>query len=130
MKKIGCISLEPIHFNEPAAQTIGAPGITPEILENRRLVTGRLSVKGQTTLDQIKEEFRKRYGVEVRFRWSQYAGCTMCPCSPGFNVLVEGDQVRSKRLTEDYRVNVYASGDSGFDFRPAKYGRFSDGGGK
>jgi hypothetical protein len=21
---------------------------------------------------------------DVKVRWSQYAGCTMCPCSPGF----------------------------------------------
>lgn len=27
--------------------------------------------------------------VDTKIKWSQYAGCTSCPCSPGF--IIEGD---------------------------------------
>lgn len=33
----------------------------------------------------IKAELEKRWGIEVKLRWSQKAGCS-CPCSPAFFV--------------------------------------------
>jgi len=61
------------------------------------------SVKGETILENLVErhvrpftEYRKvlvaaleSIGIdtsELKFNWSKYAGCTMCPCSPGFVV--------------------------------------------
>ena len=44
----------------------------------------------------VQKELRDA-GIEGKVRWSQHAGCTMCPCSPGFildtTIFDDGDPV-------------------------------------
>lgn len=37
-------------------------------------------------MESIKKNYPEEYGLMdgVKWKWDQYAGCSMCPCSPGF----------------------------------------------
>ena len=71
--------------------------------------------KGETLLDNLENRRSRPYNLyrkqviptvlkamglpeDTKVRWSQYAGCSMCPCSPGFII-------DSERGTEVF-VNV------------------------
>ncbi len=71
------------------------------VLENLVARTFRPKVLYRTVFDEVFE--KASVGKPERITWDQYAGCAMCPCSPGFvldgifNVSIyvtyEGDQV-------------------------------------
>jgi hypothetical protein len=88
--------------------TIEIKGATITVLPRRNYGNGRdywksprmyVSVADETVFDNIANRKRRPYNVYKtlihstnlasvldlnEFRWSQKAGCTMCPCSPGF----------------------------------------------
>ena len=45
----------------------------------------------------------RSFGGTPKASWSQKCGCSMCPCSPGFNLNVEGDfYVQVDVAADDY----------------------------
>ena len=87
MKKIGVLYLNAEHFESEAAQTIGTPIIGPDMKQrilNRRRVDGRLTLLGKELKRQTIAYFKEKFGIDVILCWSRNAGCSMCPCSPGF----------------------------------------------
>jgi hypothetical protein len=69
-----------------------------------------ISFKGETILDNLNNRVSRPHnqlkpiveaalfleGIEhTKIRWSQKAGCRMCPCSPGF--IVEGTSFENRR---------------------------------
>lgn len=51
----------------------------------------------------LVEKELKDAGVQGKVRWSQYAGCKMCPCSPGF---VLEDAIRDDGRPIDVYITV------------------------
>jgi hypothetical protein len=43
---------------------------------------------------------------DIIVRYSRYCGCTMCPCSPGFNINVKGFEAASIYYVVDIWVEV------------------------
>lgn len=122
MKKIGVLYLSPEHFQSEAAQTIGAPLVGPnleQIFRNRRAVDGRLTPLGYQMQRATIAYFKANYGIDVVLRWSRKAGCSMCPCSPGF--VIKSAQARYYgRLGKKYgaqEFNVWVEGNK-LDPRP------------
>lgn len=92
MNKIGSLFLNPSHFASEANQTIGAPIIGPnmeQLILNRRGANSELTPAGNSVLAQVRWHFKSNHNVKVYIRWSRYAGCSTCPCSPGFNIMVD-----------------------------------------
>ena len=131
-KRIGTFYLSARHFQDEANQTVGKPGVGPnmmEIFQNRRSVTGRLTDLGKQAKKNVVEYFKKTYGVKVKLWWSQKAGCTMCPCSPGFMIMAEievGSGIyfpRSSHHNRDNKVTIHMKdGTEVFDIREPKWG--------
>lgn len=126
-QRIGQIFLSPSHFQDAAAKTMGQPALSDEVISNRRAVRGKLNEKGKQALERIAAEFERRFDVHVTFKWSLKAGCSMCPCSPGFNayIAVPEGQLFVSRLREEERVDVWVADDGSFRMDPAQYGRFA-----
>lgn len=93
MKKIGVLYMDGTFFNDEAAKTMGMPAIAGVVIKNRRAVTGKLTEAGKAWKKKVVAWFMKHYGVEVKLRWSRYAGCSMCPCSPGFKIMVDVNNI-------------------------------------
>ena len=102
MRKIGTLHMDGKYFNDEASETMGAPGLTPEILSNRRKVTGQLTKEGKEWKKFVIDWFKCEYGVDVKLSWSIYAGCSMCPCSPGFVIRIDNDKVIGPRTYKSW----------------------------
>lgn len=91
MNKIGTLYLDPKHYASEANQTVGAPIVGPNmevLIANRRESDSALTPAGEKVLEQVRYHFKANYNVKVYIRWSRFAGCSTCPCSPGFNIMV------------------------------------------
>ncbi len=131
MNKIGVLYLDREHFADEANQSIGAPALTSSVVMKRRAVTSRLSNVGAKMKFGAIDFIKKTFGVDVKLQWSQYAGCSMCPCSPGFNILTESknlpDGLKSyyrRKIREQERFSIFIK-DSSYDLRYSEYGVFS-----
>jgi len=94
-------------FMDEANKTIGKPGISMEVFENRRKVTSRLTNKGEDVVKTILGIFEKHLGREVVAKWDRYCGCSMCPCSPGFRL--KTNLGTHRQMKEDDRIQIYIS---------------------
>lgn len=90
--RVGSLYLTPKCFEDAANQTIGKPGLSQDIFANRRNVTAKLSDFGKEKMKKIKEVIKSRFGITVAFHFDKLCGCTMCPCSPGFKIVVKVDK--------------------------------------
>jgi hypothetical protein len=125
MKRIAELYLRGDAFADEANQTIGKPALTDEVINNRRRVTSRLTDVGREQLAKVADYFAKNYGVEVKFKWNIHCGCNMCPCSPGFDVLVNCKGYRLQ-MRDENRANIWFKEDGKMDFRePEMKYRFS-----
>lgn len=106
--KIGELFLRGECFADEANQTIGAPALSEEVFLNRRRVTSRLTEEGKAAKKLVIEHFKSEYGLDIKLRWSAYCGCSMCPCSPGFNIIVEGASQWRPRGSSCLDVSVNA----------------------
>lgn len=111
MKKIGVLYLEPEHFLDEANKTIGLPLVgpdLPQIFRNRRQVTNRLNDAGKRMKSEAVHYFKKTFNIDVILRWSIHAGCSMCPCSPGFVILTDNQNTRYYgRLKDNQEINIW-----------------------
>ena len=97
MKKIGVFYLRSEHFVDEANKTVGQPGVGPDamkVFENRRKVTCRVTPQGRVLKEKAIEYFKKKYKIDVILCWSRFAGCSMCPCSPGFVIKTANENIR------------------------------------
>lgn len=125
IRKIGCLYLEPEHFTDEVNQTIGQPGLSSQIFQNRRNVTSRVNEKGQAIKEKVEKFFEQTYGWKVLLRWNRYCGCSMCPCSPGFDIKIELPEdvdsyalslLRSRAVTLSNKFDIFAK-DEELDIR-------------
>ncbi len=62
-----------------------------------------LTERGQARINRIKEDISNRVGVspyDVTHSYSKKAGCSMCPCSPGFLIKIDaGKFTFTKKFT-------------------------------
>lgn len=91
---IGVVYLDSKFFNDEAAETMGKPIVGADmakIIANRRAVKGRLTLAGQKALWEAEEFLLHKYGewLDLEIKWDRHAGCSTCPCSPGFKVKLE-----------------------------------------
>ena len=123
MIRIGSLFLPSEAFQDEANQTIGAPAFSDEVIGNRRNVTSRLTPAGQIFQQSVIALFKSKYKVDVVLRWNIHCGCTMCPCSPGFNILLKSvPQPVSTfsfrgRLRDEQRFNVWVKQHGRIDCR-------------
>lgn len=115
--RIGGVFMSAKNYADEANQTIGAP-LVPNletVLMNRRNVTNRLSKTGLEAKEKIIKFFKKEYGLEVELVWDIHAGCTMCPCSPGYKIMVKfnRDYERYSRLREQDKFKIFVGGRGG-----------------
>ena len=119
-RRIAQLYISNTGFADGANQTIGAPGITEEALINRRFVTSRLNDIGRAQLEKVRLFFKEKYGIDVSFKWNIKCGCSMCPCSPGFDVKV--DTMYHRNLSDDKHelAKIWFNNDGEMDFREPK----------
>ena len=99
-------------FADEANKTIGAPAITEEVILNRRKVTGRLTEIGEINKQKVIDYFKTNYSIDVKLKWNVKCGCSSCPCSPGFDVMVEETAISSAWIFRGrgkgcLRVNIW-----------------------
>lgn len=107
--KIGGFYMNSEYFQDEANQTIGQPLIGKEFEKrviNRRMVTARLTKKGKEKKQQFIEWFKNEFGVDIKLNWSKNCGCSMCPCSPGFEIKVEIPGGKHFFYSRDLRDNL------------------------
>jgi len=84
--RLGTLYLDPEHFVDEANKTVGKALTDASIFVNRRSVTARVNEDGEKIKAKVIKFFEDK-GIRVKLRWDKNAGCRMCPCSPGFNVI-------------------------------------------
>ena len=113
MRKIGVLYLDGEHFKDDANQTIGKPALTPDVIGNRRAVSARVNELGILVKSKAKLFFKEKYDFDIDLKWSKKAGCSMCPCSPGFNISIPNNQLEgqhyAKRVSEDDQINIWGN---------------------
>jgi len=119
MKSIGELYFSNNFFLDEESKTIGQPAIGENmmtILKNRRGVKGMLTPKGMEILKKVEQKIGKVFGGrKVKLKWDKYCGCSMCPCSPGFRVMI--DFTTGGTFREEHRFNLWINKDGSFDFR-------------
>lgn len=119
--KIGGLYLFDEKFwQDQANKTIGQPGVSGEIFQNRKRVTQKVTPDGEAIKQKTIQYFKDTYGIDVFLKWNIYCGCSMCPCSPGFDIVVT-DVVPQKRSQEDLRFDVFVKDNDELDVREPKY---------
>jgi len=84
---------------------------------NRREVTSKVNDNGKELKKKVVEYFKEKQGMDVSLSWSQKCGCTMCPCSPGFNILVKVPKMMGSYSGDEYLIDVFIGKDGGLDVR-------------
>jgi hypothetical protein len=131
--KCGGIYLNSANFAEDAGKTVGKALINKdadlyETVANRRSVKGKLTPAGDKALKKALEELQKAHpGKKFSIKWSIYAGCNMCPCSPGYVIYEEADlkSWEQARGQEDKKIDCFIGPKGKIDLRLPKYGRYS-----
>lgn len=120
---VGELFFDEMFYADEANKTVCQPGLTSEVLMNRRNVTDKLTEEGKKMLERVKKELTEELvsGVKVSFVFSKYCGCSMCPCSPGFKVIVNYPvDIKVGRSTDESRFHVWVDKDT-MEFRqPSK----------
>jgi hypothetical protein len=118
--KIGGFYMNSKYFRDEANQTIGQPIVGEEFekrLINRRKVTSKLTEEGKEKKLQFIEWFKNEFGVDIKLNWSKKCGCSMCPCSPGFEIRIEVPSKKHRFYSRGLRTNPrfnYESGKGSF----------------
>lgn len=97
------------YFIDEANKTIGAPALSDEVIMNRRNATEKVNDKGRAAKNEVKQYFKEKFNIDVRFKWDIKCGCSMCPCSPGFRVYAKHDSVLYIGYIKrgSYAFNIY-----------------------
>ena len=101
-KRIGTLYMGGEFFEDEANQTIGAPALSNEVINNRRRVTEKTTNVGTAIRKRVIEFFKENYDIDVVLKWNIYAGCTMCPCSPGFAIIAINTDMKECDLFDSW----------------------------
>ena len=127
--RIGNVFFDSEFYTGKGSETTGSPALTFEVLSNRRKFRGKLTEDGIKGLDKVMKKLQEKYpNIAFKVRFNKHAGCSMCPCSPGYSIYAElKDQsfFIKVRIKEGQRFNVYIE-ESGTKFKPAVTGMFYD----
>ena len=116
-------------YDEEAGKTVGQVATSLEVIQNRRLVQGRLTPQGKDAVLKVMELLQPLFGPTVKLtaKFDRYCGCSMCPCSPGVKIFAEfsvqhadSDYERSK---EDNRMNIHLNDDVNDPFYCVRFRR-------
>lgn len=111
-KTIAKVYVSPDLYLDEPNKDIGKAPVGEDflsILENRRHVTSRMSEKGQRLMNKLKKSIEKRFERKVgKIKFDRHCGCTMCPCSPGFRIMV---QVTRNEYTTGHLLDIWLTGD-------------------
>ena len=123
--RIGRFFLDERFFESPANKTIGKPIVGPDmetILENRRNVTSLVNREGKQIQEKVYAYFMDNYGLRTKLSWSKMAGCSMCPCSPGFRIvaIVDRDCKPYASFKENCHFRIFTNADGDLDIRQPK----------
>lgn len=92
MKRIGSLYLSSEHFKSEENKTIGMPLVGEDfatILNNRRNTNSKLEDSGKEIKNNVAKYLKDKYGINVKFVFDRYCGCSRCPCSPGFKIIID-----------------------------------------
>lgn len=104
---IGEIYFASAYFTDEGSKTMWKPITSSEVILNRRKVAGNLNEKGQEIISKILEKLRTELKSEdIVVKWDIHCGCSMCPCSPGFRVIM-GNNGTLPSSKENRRFNVW-----------------------
>ena len=122
MTSIGELYFSSNFFLDEESKTIGQPLVGENmgtILKNRHNTKGMLTPKGMEILKKVEQKIGKVFGGrKVKLKWDKYCGCSMCPCSPGFRVMI--DFTTGGRFSEEHRFKLWINKDGSFNFRVPK----------
>lgn len=130
---IGGLYFHPRYFVDEANKTIGHPALSEQTILNRRLVTSKITEPAEAIMQVIQCEMMRDFGVEVKFKWSRYCGCTSCPCSPGFRIIMVKDQGSHYRYfnyfgtstrRDRYGIDIHVKEDGTIEYRYPEMGMF------
>lgn len=121
MKSIGEIYLDSSCFNNEASkinERIEINNNYSSVTDNSIKPKGRLSEKGEKTLDKIRQKLNEVFkDCHIQFKWDKYCGCSICPCSPGFRIKINKDL----RSSEKYRFSLHINKNGKFEFNEPNY---------
>lgn len=78
------------------AARFGGEESREEWFERRRTERPAGLVKAASYLEAM-------FGMPVKFRFSQKAGCSMCPCSPGFELIAHPQDQKDRDVLERWQ---------------------------
>lgn len=73
----------------------------------RRFAESKVTFAGEVQKRKIVEMFKSKYGLNVSLKWNKYCGCSMCPCSPGFEVIAHLPGKPYFKMRDDDRLPVW-----------------------
>ncbi len=117
--RIGNLFLNPEHFVDKENKTIGKPAFDETILSNRKNATNKVTEAGEKLKKEVADYFKKEFNIDVYFKWNILCGCSACPCSPGFDVMVNSD-IAIRKMTEAKRFTFFVKDDGSLDIRKPK----------
>jgi hypothetical protein len=114
---IGELYFDSSYFIDEGSETMWKPITSSEVVMNRRKVKGQLTEKGQEIISKILEKLRTQLKCKnIILKWDIYCGCSMCPCSPGFRVIMENKDGTLPSSRASRRFNVWVNKDGTFKF--------------
>jgi len=85
-----------------------------QIIANRRSIRGNMNESGRKAMVLVQQIVQNNVGVVPVLSFSRYAGCGMCPCSPGYKIMLDVDENKGQKIRDEFK----------------RYGRLSYYGGK
>lgn len=109
-------------YDEEAGKTVGRAIVgsaaeMTKVIQNRRLVQGRLTPQGKDAVLKAMELLQPLFGPNVKLsaKFDRHCGCSMCPCSPGMKIFAEFSTEHTDsyfgKSKEDYRAQIHLSDD-------------------
>jgi hypothetical protein len=89
--KIGQLYLDASFFeDQETAAAINNVGDVEGMIAARRRTQGKLTVAGKAQLFKLIDRLNAGLvGWPLKAKFSRNCGCSMCPCSPGFDIRIE-----------------------------------------
>lgn len=82
-----------------------------DVSVSMRQTRGKLKKECQEMLDQIVDMIKcVSNEIDIKIKYSPYAGCSICPCSPGYiitgNIIKDRNQKRKKAFYVDEKGQI------------------------
>jgi hypothetical protein len=131
--KCGAVYFSSNLYNEEAGKTANACLINDkadlfETVNNRRTIKGKLAPAGQKALEKVLEQIQHKF-PDKKFiaKFDRYAGCNMCPCSPGFTIYEVADDIKTweRARGNEQKIECWVGPRGKLDLRLPSYGRYA-----